>query len=307
MTWVVWRQHRAQLAIIGAILLAFAALVAVTGTQLADEYQRIRTCTDCSGGGLMQGHQLARILVNLTVAVPLLLGVFLGTTIVGREVEQATHVLAWTQSISRRRWLATKLVSVFLGTAVLTGVMSALATWWSSTLNSAEGYRFEGLQFDTQNLSPVAYSLFAVALGFAAGAVLRRMLPAAGVTVVGFVAVRLFVELSLRPHYRTAVLVSHPLFERVDRPSGAWSFGQKLVDGVGNTVHGPLRIPGRCTAEVTRAAADRCLTDLGYRFVSSVHPADRYWPFQWTEAAIFVGLAAVLVAIGAWVVLRRDA
>jgi hypothetical protein len=307
MTWVVWRQHRAQLAVMGAFLLAFAVLVAVTGNQLADEYHRIRTCADCSGAGLMQGHQLARILVNLTVAVPLVLGVSLGTTIVGREVEQSTHVLAWTQSISRRRWLVTKVAGALLGTAVLAGTMSALVTWWSGTLNSAEGYRFEGLQFDTQNLSPVAYGLFAVALGFAAGAVLRRMLPAVGVTVVGFVAVRLFVELSLRPHYRKAVLVTRSLFEAARDSSGAWRFGDELVDGAGHAVRGPLPMPEVCRAAVDRATADRCMSGLGYRVVSTVHPADRYWPFQWTEAAIFVGLAAVLVAVGAWFVLRRDA
>jgi hypothetical protein len=307
MTWVVWRQHRAQVLVLGVILLAFAVLLGITGTRLADEYRAAQQCADCSGAGLMQSYELPRILVNLTVAVPLVLGVFLGTTIMGREVEQSTHVLAWTQSVSRRRWLTVKLVGVFAGAAAIAGVMSTLVTWWSGTLNSLEDFRFEALQFDTQNLAPVAYTIFAVALGFVAGAVLRRMLPAVGVTVVGYVAVRLFVELSLRPHYRKAVHVSRSLFAAAHRATGDWVFGSELVDKAGKVIHGPLRMPTSCASAVDRAAADRCMSKLGYRIVSTVHPADRYWPFQWTEAAIFVGLAAVLVAVGAWFVLRRDA
>ena len=48
-------------------------------------------------------------LVNLTVAVPLLIGVFWGATSVGREYDTGTNVLAWTQSVTRRHWLRGKM------------------------------------------------------------------------------------------------------------------------------------------------------------------------------------------------------
>jgi hypothetical protein len=247
------------------------------------------------------------MLVNLTVGVPVLLGVFLGASVMAREVEQATHVLAWTQSVTRRRWLTTKLATVLLVTVVIAGAMSALVTWWSSTLNSLQDFRFEGLQFDVQNLSPVAYSVFAVALGFTAGAVLRRMLPAVAVTVGGFLVVRLSVELALRPHYQAAKHSVLSLFVPTPRTGGAWVFGSKVLDGSGRTVTGPVHLPAACAPALDRAGADQCMAGLGYKVVRTFHPGSRYWPFQLTEAAIFVGLAAVLIAVGVVVMLRRDA
>ena len=49
------------------------------------------------------------------------------------------------------------------------------------------------------------YAVFAVALGIATGALIRRVVPAIGVTLVGFVAVRATFDLWLRPHYLAAV------------------------------------------------------------------------------------------------------
>jgi hypothetical protein len=41
--------------------------------------------------------------------------------------------------------------------------------------------------------------------------------------------------------------------------------------------------------------------------VSTFQPGSRYWLFQWTEAAIFVSLAAILVVVAVRAPLRRDA
>jgi hypothetical protein len=50
-----------------------------------------------------------------------------------------------------------------------------------------------------------------------------------------------------------------------------------------------------------------CLTAHGYRDFITYQPANRFWAFQGIEAGIFVFLAAVLIAVTAIVVLRRDA
>jgi hypothetical protein len=293
--------------VFGVALAVLAVLLGVSGDRMAHQYDTLRHCTDCAPFGLMDSFRLPRILVNLSVAVPLVLGVFLGATLMSREIEQSTHVLAWTQSVSRRRWLVSKLAVVFGLTLVLAAAMSALVTWWSGPLNGLMDFRFDGLQFDTQNLAPVAYSVFAVALGFAAGAVLRRTLPAVGVTIAGFLVVRLFVELSVRPHFAAVKHGTESMLAPTVRTAGAWMMGSDLVDGAGHVVHGPLRMPATCAAAVDRAAADRCMGSLGYHIRTTFHPASRYWPFQWTEAAIFVGLALVLVAVGYLAVTRRDA
>ena len=62
--------------------------------------------------------------------VPLLTGMFWGGPLIAREVEQGTHRLAWTQSVSRSRWLVTKLGIFALGAAVVAAVLTQVMTWW---------------------------------------------------------------------------------------------------------------------------------------------------------------------------------
>jgi ABC-type xylose transport system permease subunit len=52
---------------------------------------------------------------------------------------------------------------------------------------------------------PVAYAVFAMALGPCAGALIRRTVPAMAVTLGGFLAARIAVTLWLRPHYLSPV------------------------------------------------------------------------------------------------------
>jgi NADH:ubiquinone oxidoreductase subunit 6 (subunit J) len=310
MTWLIWRQHRMQSAAASVMLAAFAILLAITGVTMANDYHNaLSSCSqrgvDCSGLTLFRGDGAIIDLVNLTVAVPLLIGVFWGATSIGREYDSGTNVLAWTQSVSRRRWLAAK-IATLLVTSLLAGTaLSVMVTWWSKTLNLYHGNRFDPLEFDIQGLSPVAYTLFAAALGLLAGVAWRRVLPAIATTVGGFVAVRLSIENWVRPHYETAVTVLDPTVGK-GTPNGAWSFNTDLIykDQV---VDGPVRVPTGCAGSGSRDAMTSCLQQHGFHFRSTFQPASRYWPFQWIEAGIFVGISAVLVAVAVYLVLRRDA
>ena len=116
---------------------------------------------------------------------------FLGATLVARETEHATNVLVWTQTVTRRRWLRSKIAMAVAATLVWSAAVAGLVTWWSGTPNSLYANRFDGTQFDTQSVVPIAFALFAVALGLAAGSVLRRTLPALAATVGIYVGVRL--------------------------------------------------------------------------------------------------------------------
>jgi len=71
------------------------------------------------------------------------------------------------------------------------GSLAALVTWWSGPENALQQDRFERTQFAIQGIVPIGYALFAVALGIAAGALLRRTLPAVAVTIGIFTALRL--------------------------------------------------------------------------------------------------------------------
>jgi hypothetical protein len=87
-------------------------------------------------------------------------------------------------------------------------------------------------------------------------------------------------------------------------PSGSWIFRQDIVLH-GKAITGALSLPAQCVAD--RNNVRHCLADLGYRYVVRYQPPSRYWPFQWVEFTRFVALAAVLVAVAWYSVLRRDA
>jgi len=308
MTWLLWRQHRLQAAVAGAAMAALAVLLWITGVHMADAYRACRASATCSGGTLFQGQGYGPLqnLVTLTLAVPLLLGVLWAAPLIGREFETGTHTLAWTQSVTRRHWLTSKLVVLIGGTVACSAALTGVVTWWSGTLNSLHGNRFDGARFDTQGVLPIAYSLFAVSLGVAAGAALRRLLPALGVTIFGFVAVRILVEGYVRPLFQHPLVATFRLDQNDPISSGAWVISQTVTLN-GHEVSNAVQGPGPCAGTGSRSQMDTCMSDLGYRMVTKYQPANRYWPFQFIESAIFVGLAAVLIAVCVIVVRRRDA
>jgi hypothetical protein len=66
--------------------------------------------------------------------------------------------------------------------------------------------------FDLRGIVPVAYAVFALAVGVAAGALIRRVIPAMAASLGAYAAVRLAVEFWLRPHFATPRTVSYGFF-----------------------------------------------------------------------------------------------
>jgi hypothetical protein len=312
MTWLLWRQHRTQAAVAAVGLALFAIAVLLTGVHMANVYDGAVHNCPANGvcglvGQLFRGYGAIIDTVHLSIAVPLLFGTFLGATLVARETEQATNVLAWTQTVTRRRWLLSKVGMALAATFIWSVAVSALVTWWSGTPNALYGNRFEGAQFDTQNIAPVAFALFGVALGLAAGAIFRRTLPALATTVGAYAAVRVAVSVYLRPHYAAAVTRSYALNADPHLAPGTWTLSSDFVDPAGHAVTGVPSIPSQCYAAVDRASSQACLSRLGYHTVVSYHPASQYWRFQWTESGIFLVLAAALTVFSIVYTLRHDA
>ena len=73
---------------------------------------------------------------DLVVAAPGLIGIFWGRRWSPR-VRDRHFRLAWTQGISRTRWLAVKLGVVGALSMIVAGLFSALATAWSRPLEQA--------------------------------------------------------------------------------------------------------------------------------------------------------------------------
>src|ERR1039457_1653908 len=85
---VMWRLHRNQAYTAGLALTTLTLLLLTSGISMTHPYLVITG------------------LVVATITVPLLLGLFWGAPFLAAEFEGSTHNLAWTQGISRRRWLA---------------------------------------------------------------------------------------------------------------------------------------------------------------------------------------------------------
>jgi ABC-type transport system involved in multi-copper enzyme maturation permease subunit len=335
MTWLAWRQHRNQAYFAAAALAAFAVLLLITGRQLASQYQSARalcaaahTCGNLANTLTLGSPVTSTVVSVAVVVVPCLLGVFWGGPLVARELETGTSQFAWMQSITRRRWLAVKVGWALLAAAAWAGAISALATWWSSPVNALQQQNFQPSQFDIQGIVPVGYALFAVALGIAAGALLRRTLPALAITIGVFAFLRLVIGQDLRSHYLTAVTKTFSFGHNLALPKGSyWLVEQGLVGPGGNmpTTSSPGggvnlnvsgvainvgNMPSACRALVFQAPTKifSCLTGRGYRGIFvSYQPASRYWAFQGIETGLFIVLAAALIAVTAIVVLRRDA
>jgi hypothetical protein len=209
MTWLVWRQYRAQGAIAAVLLAAAAAVILADGFQIASHWHAI--LTRCSGNSTCLQQQSALVngvvsdLPYISLIVPAVLGMLWGAPLVAHELEARTSDFAWTQSVTRTRWLTVKAGWLLLAAAACGGAITALTTWWSGPDNARFASAFEPGHFDTQGIVPVGYAVFSMALGIAAGTVARRTLPAIAVVLGGFIALRLVISDFLRQHYMAAV------------------------------------------------------------------------------------------------------
>jgi hypothetical protein len=191
-----WREFRTQAIVAFGTLLIAAAILAVIGANLADLYnttvancQANKNCSTATPLFLSTDSQLKIALGVLMIAIPALLGIFWGAPLIARELEAGTHRLAWTQSVTRARWLAAKIGVVGIFSLLVTGLLSLIVTWWFSPIDRVNMNIFGS--FDQRDIAPIGYAAFAFALGVTSGTLLRRTLPAMATTLAGFVVVRL--------------------------------------------------------------------------------------------------------------------
>lgn len=330
MTWLVWRQYRAQGAIAFALLAASAAVILVGGFQIASHWHSMLGACSGHSACLKQQAPLVNGVVSdlpyLSLIVPAVLGMLWGAPLVAQELESRTSDFAWAQSVTRTRWLTVKAGWLLLAAAACGGAIAALITWWSGPINALAANAFQPGQFDTQGIVPVGYAVFAMALGVAAGTVTRRTLPAIAITLGGFIALRLLIADFVRPHYMAAVTTYYNVTAYnvgpFTPPGQAWLFNEGAVSKTGAVVPrgwgtlGDGALPASCQKLLNAAPATKsgpmnaifsCMQAHGWRGFATYQPASRYWPFQGIETGIYVLLAAALIAVTFVIVRKRDA
>ena len=342
MIWLSWRQLRIQAAAAAVGVAAAAIVLAVTGPRIAR----------LTGNVFDQLTHLERWLYFAGIVVlavtPALLGAFLGAPLVARELEAGTHRLAWTQSVTRGRWLATKLGLALVTAAAAMGVLAFAVTWWADPLDAAQSEtrgslpaRITPVAFDMRGIVPVAYGVFAVALGVAVGAVVRRSLAAMAITLAVYVFVTVAVPVWVRPHLIPPVSQTLALGNDTidgitmhgDGPNppisisahtanpADWVLSNQTLDPSGRVID---QLPSwfeQCIppppspseeragpAAAVRASLDSCLqrlSDEGYRQQVVYQPVGRFWSLQWAETGVFAVASGLLAWFSFWWVRRR--
>lgn len=322
MMWLTWRQHRKQglytliaLAVLAAALIPSGLAMRHTADRLGLTACLARLGTAqlvASGGCHAQAQQFQNqygalaFVGALFVFLPLLVGLLVGAPIVAREIEHGTHRLVWTQGISRLRWAVTKFGLVAFGCALVAAVYAFGVGWWYQPLLQNAGGRLSYITFDVQGVAPIAYTLFAFLLGAAAGTVSRRMMPAMGVTIALFLALRAVIEIVIRPRYMTPLTINNPIDNDLQNndASGAWVTSQGVHNGAGQTVMTQGQIGCPSVAQ-NPTEARNCVDSLQhqgfgqgpYTNFQTYQPGSRFWAFQGIESGIFVALAALLLVL----------
>jgi len=338
MLWVTWRQHRTELVgvLAAAVVLAIVTVLAAAFAQRTRLELGVDTCVPLPSGNAncvdlaQEWRNRVGLLLYLFQGfylVPALVASYIGGPLFARELERGTHRLAWTQGISRLRWAATTfgvvLAFTLAGALALALVGGQTRSFLGTPLFSVPGSR-PWDTFDVEGPAFVSFMLFGLAIGAFVGAWRRRILFGMFYGLLLFGLVRIGVSLELRPYYEPPIAVAQTPFVFSGRfpfsptspvPTDAWQVGYDAVDGQGrfvpqtrvkelNDEYGRLGCrPGQLTACDNIAYLNQ--HDVYPRLL--YQPADRYWRFQFTEAALYTALTAGFVALMLVILRRRDA
>jgi hypothetical protein len=338
MIWLSWRQFRVQAFVALLASLLAAACLVYLGLDIRDAHDayraRCRTegeCAEAAAQFRSAYHSTLLFLAAGSALLPAVLGAFWGAPLVARELEAGTHRLVWNQSVTRRRWLLTRLLVVGLAAMAVSGAASALLTWAAAPFDQVVEERFSALVFGARHIVPVGYAALAVVLGTVVGLLLRRTLPAMALTLVATLGLLILVPNVVRPHLMTPETATLPMTTQ------AINEARSLGSITGGATIGGLTVPGAPGAWISHTSPLRtadgaslsesafneclddppetgtggtfgdtaaCLGELDLHVVVSYHPEDRYWPFQWMETALYLAVTASLTGLGLWRVRR---
>jgi hypothetical protein len=242
--------------------------------------------------------------------LPGLIGVALAAPLV-LDLEAGTYRLAWTQSLTRGRWVASRIGLALVTALAAAGLLAFLLSWYRAPLDRVYGH-WDAASFDLEGIVPIGYALFALGLGLAIGVTWRRTAPAVVTAFLTYIACRLFVDGWLRQRFVSPLSATW----NINRPGPpfnldrAWVLDSGTTDRAGHPFTAGYPVIQSCSRIVgkgMKALDAHCLARHGGGFSHAVwQPASRFWEFQGIEFALFAGVALLLIAFAAWRVLRTD-
>ena len=163
MIWLTWRQFRFPAAVVFGALAVLAR--ARCCSRSACPRPAIRRCRVFSN----ERDEVA-VYTFATIAMlvaPAVIGMFWGAPLVARELEAGTHRLIWNQSVTRTRWLVTKVRVDRRSPRWPRRRLGLLLTWWAGPIDDAQiaGQEAQGIVgasrmarvFISRGIVPVGY------------------------------------------------------------------------------------------------------------------------------------------------------
>jgi hypothetical protein len=295
MIWVTWRQHRTQAIVCLGVFCALAIFAVAVGSLMRSAFDAdgLGACLARSGGSgcpavitsfVRRFDGPAAITANLPLfVIPGLVGVVVGAPLLGRELEQGTWRLAWSQTVPRTRWLVTKLALVTGGLVVFGVAITAVMSWYHAPLDQVST-RLQPPPFNYEGVLLPCSLLCAFGLGVLAGLLLRNTI---GGMVVAYIA---------------------------------WEIPTAVITLLNGPIQFPPAATERITCQASCAGASTNSTppvtghlgDLvlnvvrhGDQLIVTYIPASRFWTLQLIEGGVFLAIAAAALGTAVWLLHRR--
>ncbi|HTW03289.1 MAG TPA: ABC transporter permease subunit [Streptosporangiaceae bacterium] len=304
LAWVSWRQYRFSAAGAAVFLGVVAAYLLIVGLRVRSGYASLGSChlteshisQTCTTALMLFGgyHVWGETTAAFMLAVPVLVGVFAGAPVLGRELEAGTFRFAWTQGAGRTRWTLARLAVPAVAVTAAAAALSQLFGWFyypffAFPADSA----FAPQYFELTGIAFAAWTLAAFAIGGLAGVLVRKVVPAIAAAMAAWAGLLLVTILYLRPHYEAA-LTAHGSGGAPGK--SPWVIHQWWVGPNGQAITSENKI----IQLINRP-------QRGYTQWTIYQPEARYWHFQFIEAGWLLVLSLLLIAGTIWVVRRRAA
>jgi uncharacterized membrane protein len=320
MTWVGWRQQRVE-TLIAAVMLAVLAGIAIpVGSHMASVYAHDHL-SGCAGSAssVACSVSIASFLVRFSglnilfiwsTIVPALAAILFAAPFV-LDLDNGTYRLYWTQSITRRRWIGTKLALGVAASVAVAICLVALATWSRAPLDHLDG-RMGANAYDAEGIVPIAYALFVFGVAVAIGALWRRTVPALLVAFGVYIVGRAFMDSWLRQRLLSPVKTTWLAKGSGPNLNQALVINQFISTKSGHPLAGPAHA-GPCfhSAGALFSRTSVCAQPYprgAHVYMTAVYqPASRFWSLQGLEFGIVAGIGLLLILAAAWWTQRRVA
>jgi ABC-2 family transporter protein len=245
------------------------------------------------------------VLLGWLNLLPGILGAAVGAPLVAREMERGTFRLAFSQSVTRTRWVLVKIGLVAVGVIIVALVFIALVTWARVPFDRLGSRLNPNTAFDFEGTVAIGYFLFAFALGTFLGTVLRRVIPALVGTLIVFLPVRLFIQNRRLSFIDPMTRMANPSAIGQQKV-GDYVLGVSLgpdpsrYHNAGQQMHALSQASVACPTQQVA-----CLQAHGIRAIETYVPLSRFWELQLIETSGFVLVAGVLLSLTVLIVRRR--